>query len=85
MRIWDHVLLDILAVFTGPEAFAVLGIGISITRAMVLAGFLLGITVGATPGLAGSVAMAIALPILISIIGFSTDAFLPAWASFLAS
>lgn len=77
MSIWDHVWLGILSVFNGPEAFSVLGISISITLVMILAGFLLGITVGATPGLAGPMAMAISLPILISIFGFSQDAFLP--------
>ena len=77
MTIWDHALLGMASVFTGPEAFSVLGISISITLVMIALGFLMGITVGATPGLAGPMAMAIALPILISIFGFSQDAFLP--------
>lgn len=77
MTIWDHALLGIASVFNGPEAFSILGISISITLVMIALGFLMGITVGATPGLAGPMAMAIALPILISIFGFSQDAFLP--------
>ena len=77
MGVWDHALLGMQSVFTGPEAFSILGIGVSITLVMILSGFLLGITVGATPGLAGPMAMAISLPILISIFGFSQDAFLP--------
>lgn len=77
MTIWDHALLGMASVFNGPEAFSILGISISITLVMIALGFLMGITVGATPGLAGPMAMAIALPILISIFGFSQDAFLP--------
>lgn len=77
MGIWDHAVMGFMSVFSGPEAFSILGVGISITLIMILTGFLMGITVGATPGLAGPMAMAIALPILISIFGFSQDAFLP--------
>ena len=77
MGIWEHALLGLQSVFAGPEAFSILGLGISITLVMILMGFLLGITVGATPGLAGPMAMAISLPILISIFGFRQDAFLP--------
>jgi putative tricarboxylic transport membrane protein len=77
MGIWDHILLGVQAVFLGSEAFSLFGLPISITVVMVLGGFLLGIAVGATPGLAGPMAMAIALPILISVFGFSADAFLP--------
>jgi putative tricarboxylic transport membrane protein len=73
----DYIWLGILAVFQGPEMFAVFGLPISVTLVMVFCGFLLGIAVGATPGLAGPVAMAIALPILISIFGYSPDALLP--------
>ncbi|WP_137701958.1 tripartite tricarboxylate transporter permease [Marimonas lutisalis] len=77
MGVGDYIWMGILAVFQGPEAFSLFGIGISITVLMVLAGFLLGIIVGATPGLAGPMAMAISLPILISAFGFSPDALLP--------
>lgn len=77
MGIWEHVLLGIQAVFMAPAAFSIFGVGIPITLVMILSGFLLGITVGATPGLAGPMAMAISLPILISVFGFSPDAFLP--------
>lgn len=77
MTLWEHVLAGILAVFQGMPAFEILGLPVSITLCMILAGFLLGILVGATPGLAGPVAMAISLPILISVFGFSTDALLP--------
>jgi putative tricarboxylic transport membrane protein len=73
----DYIWMGILAVFQGPQAFSLLGIGVSITIVMVLAGFLLGILVGATPGLAGPMAMAISLPILISAFGFNPDALLP--------
>ena len=73
----DYVWLGILAVFQGPEAFTLLGVGVPVTIVMVLLGFLLGIAVGATPGLAGPMAMAIALPILISSFGFTPDALLP--------
>ncbi|MEM7632180.1 MAG: tripartite tricarboxylate transporter permease [Pseudomonadota bacterium] len=72
-----YVWAGILAVFQGPEAFALLGIGVSITLIMVISGFVLGIIVGATPGLGGPIAMAIALPILISAFGFTPDALLP--------
>lgn len=77
MTLWDHALLGMQAVFAGPEAFTVLGLGVSVTLLMILMGFLMGITVGATPGLAGPMVMAISLPILLSIFGFSQDAFLP--------
>ncbi|MEM6306123.1 MAG: tripartite tricarboxylate transporter permease [Pseudomonadota bacterium] len=77
MDLMGHALAGITAVFLGPEAFSILGLPISITLVMILLGFLMGITVGATPGLAGPMAMAISLPILISIFGFSQDAFLP--------
>ncbi len=77
MGVLDYIWLGILAVFQGPEAFAIFGIPISITLLMVLCGFLLGIAVGATPGLAGPFAMAISLPILISIFGYTPDALLP--------
>jgi putative tricarboxylic transport membrane protein len=73
----DYIWLGIQAVFMGPEAFSVLGLSVSITVMMVLAGFLFGIVVGATPGLAGPFAMAISLPILISVFGYSPDALLP--------
>ena len=73
----DYVWLGVAAVFQGPEAFSLLGIGVPVTVLMVLAGFLLGIAVGATPGLAGPMAMAISLPILISSFGFTPDALLP--------
>ncbi|WP_299292902.1 tripartite tricarboxylate transporter permease [uncultured Tateyamaria sp.] len=72
-----YVWLGILAVFQGPEAFALLGVGVSVTLVMVCAGFLLGIVAGATPGLGGPIAMAISLPILISAFGFTPDALLP--------
>ncbi len=77
MGVTDHIWLGILAVFQGPELFSLLGLPISVTLVMILAGFLTGISVGATPGLAGPMAMAIALPILISVFGFSEDALLP--------
>jgi putative tricarboxylic transport membrane protein len=77
MDIWGHALAGIAAVFMGPEAFSLFGLPISITLLMILLGFLMGITVGATPGLAGPMAMAVSLPILISIFGFTQDAFLP--------
>jgi putative tricarboxylic transport membrane protein len=77
MGVFDYIWLGIIAVFQGPEAFTILGIGVSITVVMVLSGFLFGIVVGATPGLAGPFAMAISLPILISIFGYSPDALLP--------
>ena len=77
MTAFDYIMAGILAVFQGPVAFSFLGLPISVTVVMVLAGFVLGIMVGATPGLAGPMAMAISLPILISIFGFSSDALLP--------
>ena len=75
--IFDYVWLGVLEVFTGNPVFSVLGIPVSITIVMVIAGFLGGIFVGATPGLGGPSAMAISLPILISIFGFTPDALLP--------
>jgi len=77
MTVFDYIWLGILAVFQGPEAFSLLGLPVSITLVMILAGFLLGIMVGATPGMAGPVAMAISLPILISVFGYHPDAMLP--------
>lgn len=77
MGLWEHAIQGIVSVFMGPEAFSLLGLPISVTLVMILLGFLMGITVGATPGLAGPMAVAISLPILISIFGFSQDAFLP--------
>jgi len=77
MDILDYIWLGIQAVFMGPEAFSLLGVSVSITIMMVLAGFLFGIVVGATPGLAGPFAMAISLPILISVFGYTPDALLP--------
>ena len=77
MDVWDYIWMGVLAVFQGPELFAIAGLPLSVTLVMILAGFLLGIVVGATPGLAGPMAMAIALPILISIFGFTPDALLP--------
>ena len=77
MGVLDYVWLGILAVFQGPELFSLFGLPVSITIAMVLAGFLLGIIVGSTPGLAGPMALAISLPILISIFGYSQEALLP--------
>ena len=77
MDVWDYIWMGVLAVFQGPELFAIAGLPVSVTLVMILAGFLLGIVVGATPGLAGPMAMAIALPILISIFGFTPDALLP--------
>ena len=77
MGMLDHIWLGILAVFQGPELFSAIGVPISVTLVMILAGFLLGITVGATPGLAGPMAMAISLPVLISVFGFTPDALLP--------
>jgi len=77
MGVLDYIWLGVQAVFWGPEAFTLLGVYVSVTVLMVLAGFLLGIAVGATPGLAGPFAMAISLPILISVFGYSPDALLP--------
>ena len=73
----DYIWMGILAVFQGPEMFAIFGLSVSVTVVMIALGFLLGVAVGATPGLAGPIAMAISLPILISIFGFSSDALLP--------
>lgn len=73
----DYIWMGILAVFQGPEMFAILELPISVTLVMIALGFLLGVAVGATPGLAGPMAMAISLPILISIFGFTPDALLP--------
>ncbi len=73
----EYFSLGFQAVFLGPQAFSIFGLGISVTVLMVLCGFLLGIAVGATPGLAGPVAMAISLPILISVFGYHESALLP--------
>ena len=73
----DHIWLGILEVFLGPALFEIGGIGIPVTVAMVILGFLTGVVVGATPGLAGPMAMAVSLPILISIFGYETEALLP--------
>lgn len=73
----DYVLLGIQAVFTGPEMFAIFGIGIPVSIVMLFLGLLTGIAVGATPGLAGPMAMAVSLPILISIFGVRPEALLP--------
>lgn len=77
MTVLDYIWMGVLAVFQGPESFSLLGLPVSITLVMILAGFLLGIMVGATPGMAGPVAMAISLPILISVFGYHPDALLP--------
>ncbi|MEM1274483.1 MAG: tripartite tricarboxylate transporter permease [Pseudomonadota bacterium] len=77
MTALDYAWAGILAVFQGPELFALFGLPISVTLVMILGGFLLGIAVGATPGMAGPIAMAISLPILISTFGFTPDALLP--------
>ena len=77
MSVLEYVWAGVLAVFLGPEAFSLFGIGISITLLMVLAGFLTGILTGATPGLSGPFVMAVSLPILLSIFGFTPDALLP--------
>ena len=77
MTAFDYILLGVDAVFSGPAVLTLFGISISITVAMVFAGFLLGIAVGATPGLAGPVAMAISLPLLISAFGYDPSALLP--------
>lgn len=73
----DYIWMGILATFQGPELFAIFGVPVSVTLAMIALGFLIGVAVGATPGLAGPIAMAISLPILISIFGFTPDALLP--------
>jgi len=54
MSALDYIWLGVLAVFQGPEAFVILGLPVSITLVMILAGFLLGIMVGATPGMGGA-------------------------------
>ncbi|MEM8980722.1 MAG: tripartite tricarboxylate transporter permease [Pseudomonadota bacterium] len=77
MTVFDYIWMGVLAVFQGQEVFSILGLPVSITILMILAGFLLGILVGATPGMAGPVAMAISLPILISVFGYHPDALLP--------
>ena len=74
---FDYALLGAQAVFLGPELFSIAGISVSITVAMVLAGFLLGVAVGAMAGVGGSLAMAISLPLLISGFGYGADALLP--------
>ncbi len=77
MGVLDYIWLGMLEVFQRQPLFELLGIPISVTIVMVLAGFLSGIAIGATPGLAGPMAMAIALPILISVFGVNRDALLP--------
>ena len=77
MTVLDYIWMGVLAVFQGPELFAIFDLPVSITLVMIFAGFLLGIMVGATPGMAGPVAMAISLPILISVFGYHPDALLP--------
>ena len=77
MGVFDYVWAGVLAVFVGPEAFSIFGIGISITVLMVFAGFLTGIVTGATPGLSGPFVMAVSLPILLSVFGFHSSALLP--------
>lgn len=73
----EYVQAGIGAVFMGPAAFEIFGIGIPITIIMVVSGALAGILVGATPGLGGGFLMAVSLPILISAFGFTPDALLP--------
>ena len=77
MSVLEYIWAGVMAVFAGPEAFSVFGIGISIILVMVVFGFFLGIVIGATPGLGGAFVMAVSLPILISIFGFTPDALLP--------
>ena len=77
LGIFDYIASGVQAVFLGPAAFEIFGIGVSTTVLMVFVGFLAGIIVGATPGLAGPMAMAVATPILIGIFGVGTDALLP--------
>ena len=62
MTVMEYVWAGVMAVFAGPEAFSLFGIGISITILMVATGFLLGIVIGATPGLGGPFVMAVSLP-----------------------
>lgn len=73
----EYIEAGVMAVFMGPAAFEIFGIGIPITLLMVVGGVLAGILVGATPGLGGGFLMAVSLPILISIFGFTPDALLP--------
>ncbi len=73
----DYIVLGVLAVLQGSEAFSFLGLPVLITLVMVAFGLVLGIIAGAIPGLSGVVAMAISLPILISAFGFNADALLP--------
>lgn len=77
MTVLEYVWAGITAVFLGPEAFNILGVGIPVTILMVVVGFLAGIVTGATPGLGGPFLMAVSLPILISVFGFSESALLP--------
>ena len=77
MGVLDYIWLGILEVFQGQPLFSLMGIPVSVTIVMVIAGFIVGIVVGATPGLAGPMAMAISLPILISVFGVNRDALLP--------
>lgn len=77
MGVFEYVWAGVLAVFAGPEAFSIFGIGMPITILMVLLGFVSGIVTGATPGLSGPFVMAVSLPILLSIFGFTPDALLP--------
>lgn len=77
MSVLDYVWAGILAVFLGPEAFSIFGIGVPMTILMIMAGFLIGIVTGATPGLSGPFLMAVSLPILISVFGLNADALLP--------
>lgn len=77
MGVFEYVWAGVLAVFLGPEAFSLFGIGVPVTILMVVFGFLLGIVIGATPGLGGPFVMAVSLPILISFFGFTPDALLP--------
>lgn len=80
----EYILAGVQAVFTGPAAFSVFGLPVSVTLVMVALGFLLGIIGGATPGLAGPFLMAVSLPILLSIFGFTPDALLPVMGFLLA-
>jgi len=77
MDVLDYIWLGIQAVFTNSVVFEIVGIPISMTVIMVLAGFLTGILAGATPGLSGPFVMAVSLPILISVFGIRVDALLP--------
>ena len=42
MSVFEYVWAGVMAVFAGPEAFAIFGVGISITLLMVAFGFFLG-------------------------------------------